>query len=806
MKKCLILLALICRQLAMFSQFTVSGSIKDENGAPLAGASVVIENTFKGSVSDAKGMFHIPGLKKGEAILKVSFLGYEPVERKIVLQKDEVVDIQLERKAFLADEVVVIATRAGNTTPVAYSTVSKEEISRKNQGQDVPYLLALTPSLVTTSDAGAGVGYTSFRIRGTDVNRINVTVNGIPLNDAESHGVWWVDLPDFASSVNNIQIQRGVGTSSLGAGAFGATINLQTFGINKKAYGEVNSSAGSFNTFKNTVSVGSGLINNHFTFDARLSKISSDGFIDRGSSDLKSFHLSGAYYDKKNMVKLNVISGTEVTYQAWDGIPGDILKTNRTYNNLGAYHDSLGHIQYYKNQTDNYQQDHYQLHYSHEFNSYLNATVALHYTRGKGYYEEFKENAALKNYGLKDVYVGNDTISETNLVRRKWLDNYFYGVTYALNYSKGKSSVILGGGYNVYDGKHYGNVIWARFMSNGEPNHRYYYGTGKKNDFNIFGKYTLQLTGQLSLFVDLQYRHIRYKIGGVDDDQRDIAQEHTFNFVNPKAGLNYKIGEGQAMYAFWGVAQREPSRSNYVDADPAGPKPTSEKMYDYELGYNASMGKVKANVNLYYMDYFDQLVLTGEINDVGSAIMTNVPRSFRQGVELGVEYQPVTKLTWNGNITLSRNKIKNFTEYVDNWDYWNNPSSEPLQYSNKLGQTNIAFSPSIIAGSELKFDVLKNASIFLNSKYVSKQYIDNTSNDAHVLHSYFVNDMRLSMSFKIRNLVNLQTLLSVNNLFNTKYETNAWLYQYIENGNRQYMDGYYPQAGRNFLLSMVLNF
>jgi iron complex outermembrane receptor protein len=797
MKRSIILLALLCKQLAMFSQFTVIGVVRDENNHALTGANVTIENTFRGVVTNTEGAFRFPGIKPGSLTLKVSFLGYETQLKEVNIASDTNLEFKLERNVMMADEVVVIATRANRNTPVAHTSLARDDIKQQNQGQDIPYMLSLTPSLVTSSDGGAGIGYTSFRIRGSDLKRINVTVNGIPLNDPESHGVFWVDLPDIASSVENIQIQRGVGTSSVGAAAFGASINLQTFTLNKDPHGEINSAYGSFNTFKNTVTVGSGLINDHFTFDARVSKVTSDGYIDRASSDLMSLHLSAAYRDKKNIVRFNLITGLEETYQAWDGIPADILRTNRTYNNLGAYYDENNNLRYYDNQVDHYQQDHYQLQYSREINNSLSFNTSFHYTVGKGYYEEFKEDANVLEYNLQKFF-DNDSISD--LVRRKWLDNDFYGFTYSLNYLKDKLSFNLGGGWNNYYGEHYGNVIWARNFSNGDPNHQYYYSDGNKSDFNVFGKVGYQFTRALNLFADLQYRHIDHEMDGEDDDHRDITQHHTFNFVNPKAGFNVTLNDNNSFYGFWGVAQREPNRDDFVDADPGRPLPVSEKMLDYELGYTLASTFVKANVNFYYMDYFDQLVMTGEINDVGAPVLTNVSRSYRQGVEISATIQPLKSLSWNGNVTLSRNKIKNYVDHVDIYETW------PEQQLVELGETDISFSPSTVASSQIQYKPIEAILLSFNSKYVGKQFIDNTSNNDHVLNSYFVNDFRLNAKLKVNKLFNLETIVSVNNLFNEEYETNAWGYQYIKGNKLKFDSNFFPQAGRNYMVSFILNF
>ncbi|HEX2936015.1 MAG TPA: TonB-dependent receptor, partial [Bacteroidales bacterium] len=518
MKKQLFLLALLfCGQLTMFSQYAIHGTVKDEKGNALIGANVVVDGTSYGVTTNLKGEFLLKSLRPGDYVIHFSYVGFEPLQKPVSVTSDVSVDVVLTAKVYMADEVIISAVRAGDNMPVTKSTINKEDIAARNLGQDIPYLMTLAPSVVTSSDAGTGIGYTNFRIRGTDLNRINITVNGIPLNDAESHGVFWVNMPDFASSVENIQIQRGVGTSTQGGGAFGATINLQTLSINKKPYAEIANSVGSFNSFKHSVSFGSGLINDHFTFDGRLSKITSDGFIDRAWSKLKSFYVSGAYYTDKTLVKVNVFSGNEATYQAWDGIPSDILKTNRTYNGIGAYYDDNHQLKYYDNETDNYQQDHFQLHMSHAFSEAFNVNLSAHYTIGKGYYEQYKDDDDLYKYQLNNVIIGNDTITSSDIIRRKWLDNDFYGLTWSLNYSYENISAVLGGGWNQYYGEHYGRVRWAKFMSNGDMDHQYYYSDGTKIDFNVFAKATYKISDQLSAFGDLQIRKIGQTLKGVDD-------------------------------------------------------------------------------------------------------------------------------------------------------------------------------------------------------------------------------------------------------------------------------------------------
>ncbi|MCD6353922.1 MAG: TonB-dependent receptor, partial [Prolixibacteraceae bacterium] len=614
MKKFSFLLLMQLIVLLAAGQVKLSGVITG-NGEPLAGASVVLEKNFYGISTLGDGSFEFKNLKKNDYKIKVSFIGFITKEVEVILNSDKEIAIDLEPNVVMTDEILVSATRANNKTPMAYDNISGNEIASRNMGQDIPYLLQLTPSFVATSDAGAGIGYTNFRIRGTDMNRINVTVNGIPANDAESHGTWFVDLPDLASSLENIQIQRGVGTSTNGAAAFGATINMQTNTLKKNAYGEFRTALGSFNTYKNTVSAGTGLMNGKFTVDVRLSKVSSDGFVDRASSDLKSFFISGGYFSGNTVLKINVFSGFEETYQAWNGVPSVRLNNNlegmKRYGEHGLYSaqqtqeminsNSRTYNKYtYENQVDHYQQDHYQLHFSHKFNAYLNMNAAAYYTYGRGYYENFKDNQDLSDYQIQNIIVGTEIIKSTDLINRKWLDNDFYGLTFSLNHKKRKGDFTFGGGWNTYDGNHFGNVIWARFLGNANFNHEWYRSTGLKKDFNIFARYNYELAAKLSLFTDLQYRKINYDIQGIDDDLRNLTQQHNFNFFNPKLGLFYQPVNNQQLYFSFAVANREPNRSNYVDADPKGKQPVYETLYDWEAGYNFQSSNFTVSANFYY--------------------------------------------------------------------------------------------------------------------------------------------------------------------------------------------------------------
>jgi len=798
MKK-LLLFACFIMPLLAFPQFSIKGTIIDSlAGTSLPGAHIVISNSFTNAVTDVNGHFEINKLNQGNYQISVSYLGYKTESRTINLTKDLEIVVLMKPLAIMEDEVVISATRAGKNSPKTYEQLGQKEIRGQNLGKDLPVLLETTPGAVITSDAGAGIGYTGIRIRGTDITRINVTVNGIPLNDPESQGVFWVNMPDFASSVDNIQVQRGVGTSTNGAAAFGASINIKTQSLKADPYALLSSSAGSFNTFKNSLVFGTGLLNGRFTIDGRLSKISSDGYIDRASSDLKSFFVSGGYYGEKTIIKLNVFSGNEKTYQAWYGVPGDSLETNRTYNPAGEYYDENGKLSYYQNQTDNYQQDHYQLMFSQMINRNLNLNAALFYVKGYGYYENYKPGESFDEYGLNDVIIGNDTVYETDLINRKYLDNDFYGLTFSGNYNSFKKvTASFGGSYNYYDGEHYGTVIWAKYASNGTIDRHWYDNTGKKTQYNVFGKINYHLLKNLSIYADLQFRGINYDISGTHDDLRDISQQHEFSFFNPKFGTVWEINQNHQAYFSFAVANREPTRSDFRDAD-EGHLPKAEKLIDYEAGYNYSAGSLRFNANFFYMNYKDQLVLTGEINNVGAPIFTNVPESYRTGFELVAGIRATEWLQWEGNVSLSKNKVRGFMEFVDNWS----PPYEQL--SQDLGETDLSFSPNTIANSIFTFTPIGKFNIKLITKYVGKQFIDNTSNDQRSLDAYFVNDLNLNYTITTSLFKEVGFYLNISNIFSEKYETNAWIYRYNYEGQEYRMDGFFPQAQINILAGLSL--
>lgn len=681
------------------------------------------------------------------------------------------------------NEVVVSSTRANQKMGMAFTNVYQKELKKQNLGQDMPFLLNQLPSVVVSSDAGAGVGYTGIRIRGTDPTRINVTLNGVPYNDSESQGTYWVNMPDFASSAQSIQVQRGVGTSTNGAGAFGASININTLSYQQEAYGETNFTVGSFNTLKTNVLASTGLLNDHFVVDARLSKLSSDGYIDRASSDLKSFYVSAGYYGKNSFARLNVFSGKEKTYQAWEGVPESLLKTNRTFNPYT-----------YDNQVDDYQQDHYQLISSFKLNKNWTFNPTLHYTKGRGFYEQYKEQDKFSNYGLPNVVIGNETIKRTDLVRRKWLDNDFYGITYSLDYQSNKKfSANIGGAWNKYDGNHFGEIIWAKNASTADIRYRWYQSNALKTDFNIFGKAYYQVNDALNFYGDLQYRTVSYDIKGTADKRQDITQKTDYKFFNPKFGVNYQVNKASSIYASYAVGNKEPSRQDFIDNAPKAPK--AENLKDLEAGYRLAGQKFNFDANFYYMNYKNQLVLTGQVNSVGEAIRVNVAESYRAGLELSANWKFAPRWILAANTTFSQNKIKNFTETVVNYD-------GDADKINKFSKTDISFSPNLIAGGQLSYTPAKNLEFTWLTKYVSKQFMDNTSDDNRSLNAFFVNDIRASYSIKPKIVKELTFSLLVNNLFNHLYESNGYTYSYISEKQTVTENFYYPQAGTNFLLAV----
>ena len=733
---------------------------------------------------------------------------------------------QSDSSKYKLDEFEVTTNRVEENSPVAHENISKEEIEANNHGVDLPILLDQATSIVTTSDAGAGVGYTGIRVRGTDATRVNITINGIPFNDAESHGVFWVNMPDLSSSTSDIQIQRGVGSSTTGASSFGATVNLSTLStVNSiKPFGEISNSFGSFNTIKNTVRLGSGLIDGKWNFEGRLSNIQSDGFIDRADADLKSYYISGSYLGENTSVQALIFSGHEKTYQAWYGAPLRFLNSNVDSNQTYNPYD-------YENEIDNYRQTHYQLHITNKSIKNLKLNTSFHYTRGMGYFEQYvgtEHNAVMYNgdyvwgknllsyYNLDDIIISGDTISQTNLIRRRWLDNHFYGLVFSADYTADKFNLILGGGANQYLGGHFGEVIWAQYSSNGPIRHRYYDNDAIKNDLNIYGKLNYDLNKDFNAYLDLQYRFVSYEFTGLNNDRSPLDQTANLNFFNPKAGMNYRLNSSNNIYGFVGVGNKEPNRDDFTESSPES-RPQHEQLLDVEFGHRYTSEKLSISTNFYNMQYKNQLILTGELNDVGSAVRVNIPESYRRGVEFTGAAILSEKFTLKFNLTLSENKISTFTEYVDNWDTW---GKDEVVHEN----TDIAFSPGIIGGGQLIFTPFEKENgklqFALLSKYVGNQYIDNTSSDFAKLDAYLVHDLRISYLIKSNLFREVEVSSWIRNLSNQNYISNAWVYRFNtafdptsydmyanpENGNTYNQIGAFNQAGINFFVGLKLRF
>jgi iron complex outermembrane receptor protein len=690
------------------------------------------------------------------------------------------------------DEVMVKAVRANEKTPMSFSNLSKKELNERNLGQDIPILLNFLPSVVTTSDAGNGFGYTGIRVRGSDASRVNVTVNGIPYNDSESQGTFWVNMPDFVSSVENVQLQRGVGTSTNGAGAFGASLNLLTDAISRESTGEVSNSFGSFNSRKHTVKFSTGLMNDSFELAGRLSNIASNGFIDRAASDMKSYFLQGTYLKNNTLIKALAFGGTQRTYQAWNGLEDlDKLQNDRTYNVSGEYFDNAGNLQFYDNETDNYDQNHYQLHWNQKWSSLWSTTFALHYTKGEGYFENYKQGEDLSDYGIAPQMIGSTLVEESDLIRRKWLDNDFYGTTFSANYKKDKVDFIAGGAYNRYEGKHFGNVLWTRSVVLPEYNFKYYDDFSTKNDLNVFAKLNYAVTDKWNLFGDLQYRNVIFTANGAETG----LVNDTFNFFNPKAGVTYTANDKSNLYFSYARANREPNRNDYE-----GGNPKPEKLDNFELGWRYNSAKAKLTVNGYLMNYQDQLVLTGGLNDVGAPLRTNSGRSYRAGIEVDAAIYLSKKWILRPNATISSNKNKDFVFERDG----------VLQ---NLGNTNIAFSPDLIAANGLTYLPIKNMQVTFLSKFVGEQYMGNIDSKQSKLSSYFVNDLNISYEFKPKSVFKSIIINGlVNNIFSHEFESNGYFYtfddDYSNPGSITTVEGagFYPQAGINFLAGVTLLF
>ena len=776
------------------------GRVTDSSGDPIVGANILIEESNLITYTDEKGKFYLNS-NSTNIDIQVSHVGYLTKEIEFSNPNQEI-NIVLDDGIILKDEIKVISTRAKDNSPFAFTNISKSFIEKNNSGKDIPFLINSTPSTYSTSDAGNGIGYTGVRIRGSDATRINVTINGIPYNDSESHGVFWVNVSDLASSANSIQVQRGVGSSTNGGGAFGGTVSIKTGKASEDFKLKYSSSAGSYKSFKNTLELNSGLIKNKINMNLRLSKINSDGYVDRATSDLKSYYASASYYSDKTSIDLINFSGKERTYQSWWGTPegrinNDIEEMNNVIANNGYSDEQADNLlnsgrtfnyYTYDNQTDNYQQDHYQMHFNHDISNTANLHLALHYTYGRGYYEEFREDDNLSNYY---DFLENKSL---DLVRRRWLSNHFYGLTYSFSKKFDKSEINIGGALNEYDADHFGEIIQPQLMVS-EP---YYFSKSFKKDGNIFIKYNLNITESAELFTDLQLRGYSHKMKGNDNDKSIIDVNKNNIFFNPKIGLTKSLNDKVILYGSVAVANREPIRSDYIDSKI---EPKHESLVNIELGKSFNYNIGSFNTNLYLMEYNNQLITTGEVNDVGAYIRENVKKSRRFGVEF-TNVLNTKDFYVNSSLSLSRNLVYNFNETL--YDY----GADFSQYNiieNKYVITDLAFSPGVLLNNHFEWKANKFLSFILNSKYVGKQYLDNTSNEKRVLKDFLINDFKIQTNLTNNVFNNLFFKIEINNIFNVKYSSNGYTFGYYGGMDYEVRENYfYPQATRNIMFSVSI--
>ena len=767
------LMVLFATLTANAQNFIVSGKIVNNNQKPLVGATIAVKQLQKGATTDFEGNFKLK-LAKGTHVIEFSYVGFNTKIQEINVVENQQITVLLTNNSTVLDEVLVSAVRVQADAPVTHSNLSKKEISKRNLGQDIPVLLNYLPNVISSSDAGAGVGYTYMSVRGSDASRVNVTVNGIPYNDAESQGTFWVNMGDFASSTQSLQLQRGVGTSTNGAGAFGASLNILTDAAATEAGGEISNSFGSFNTRKHTVKFTTGKVNEHFEFSGRVSNIYSDGYIDRASTDLKSYFLQGSYTDENTLIKALVFGGKEKTYQAWDGISAQQLKEDRRQNPLT-----------YENEIDNFQQDHYQLHWNEKLNNNWTTNVGLNYTRGKGYFEQFKDDRDAADYN-------NLIVDGSDVIVRRWLDNHFYVGNFNATYNNDKLEIITGTSYSHYTNNHYGEIIWGSDLAaNTNIRDHYYDGKSTKNDFNVFSKISFNLTEKLRTFIDLQSRFVSYKTNGLTSKRKPLNVDENFNFFNPKFGLTYTLNDNNSFYTSFAKANREPNRSDFKDG-----VNTHESLNDYELGWRFKNDVVKLNTNVYFMDYQNQLVLTGEIDDTGDPLRGTSGNSYRLGLEIDADIKLTNNLSVRQNIAVSQNK---------NVDFFTNRDGA-LQ---ELGNTTIANSPNIVTGNTFTYHPSENFKIAFLSKFVGEQYLSNTDTEASKLDSYFTSDLNIIYEIETKSIFKSIVFTGlVNNIFNKEYVDRGYIYldYWSTPGTTQEAQGYYPQATINFLAGVTLKF
>lgn len=808
------------------AQYDIWGNVENVQGEKMIGASIFILEADVATTSDFEGYYSLDSVPAGTHLLKVTYIGYQDVIKEIVLTQDTNVNIVMPGSVYELETIELTQPIFDKSSPFSYSEQGTEEIGVKNLAQDLPLLVEHTPSMVVTTDAGAGVGYSGMRIRGSDATRVNVNINGIPLNDSESHGVFWVNLPDLATSVERIQIQRGVGPSTNGSGAFGATVGLNTDYIHQNPFVRIEGSYGSFNTYKTAVTVSTGLMNNKYLIEGRYSGINSDGYMDRASSDLSSFFLSAAKVDKNSSLRLNVFGGKERTFQAWNGVPKvklDQLEGKATtedllehyYNNSNGQYNTLAdslnlfdsgrtyNAYLYENEVDDYSQTHFQLIYNKQPSSTFTYNAKAHFTKGKGFFEQYKHQEDLADFdpALRTV---------SDIVVQRWLDNEFFGGILNGEYQASPELKLhVGTAYNVYLGDHYGDVVNV-VDSTLSSIFTYYESDATKLDANAFLKAEYQLTEKFNIYADAQVRNVAYRSAGTDNDGYIFDIDENFTFFNPKLGLSMGLADNQTLYASYARAHREPVRGDFLDSRD-GLVPRAERLDDYELGYRKASEKIDWEANFYYMKYKDQLVLTGAVNDVGGAVRSNVPDSYRAGVELSAKANLGKYLNWSPNITLSQNRIPEYSEVSAV-----GKADGTLEINTTiLKDQEISFSPSVVAGSIISYSPLHNLNISALSKYVGKQYLDNTTDEDRSLPAYFVQDLAASYLIQSDLIQEVEFKLVVNNLFNKKYSSNGYTYGYIY----EYLDGngevvtvsvrenyLFPQAGINFLFGVSVTF
>jgi len=783
---------------------TITGRVTGADGQPLAGASVIIDTLMTGVATDNDGRYSLRGLRDGTYALRITFTGFEPLDTVVTVYGATVADAVLKEALYVAEGVIVRGSRAGSRTPMAYTTIDASDMRERDLTRDMPFLLSLTPSVVETSDAGNGIGYTSLRIRGSDASRINITLDGIPLNDPESQQVFWVDLPDLASSAQSVQVQRGVGTSTNGAGAFGASVNISTMSPPADPGAEAELSYGSFNTSRASAKAWTGTVGERFSMMIRASQIHSDGYIEHSASDISSAMVTGMWSAPSDRLRFNVIAGNEKTGISWWGVPAEMLQENRRYNPAGEYTDSDGVTHYYEDETDVYSQNHYHLFYTHIFPAHVSLNAGLHLTTGKGYYEEQKSDVDPVEYGLDALMSGEPEVTATDIVQRKWLDNLFYGAVWSLMKQGALADWTFGGALNRYDGDHFGRVKWLEYPRRVIPGYEWYRNNGLKDEFNLYGKATIQLTGTLSGFADMQMRHIEYRFKGPDDDMKDLTARHRFTFFNPKAGLFWNNGSGSEAFVSAAVAHREPARSDYKEAagDPEA-TPGHERLTDLEAGYTFRSSRMALSANVYYMLYKDQLVPTGKISNTGYPVMTNVEKSCRTGLELAGSYRPSALFTLSMNMTISRSIIRDFRYYYFN--YSTSDWSEQYLFSDP-GTVDIAYSPRVTGSAEIGVTPVKALTLRLTGKYVGKQYFDNTMSEERIIDPYFFSNFSAVYNIDLGKVGVLGLRFVMNNLFNAMYENNAYGGMWTEDGVEKTWAYYFPQAGINFMGSVSFSF